>query len=162
MWFRNPLLHFYSDGDIQLSCDSFRDNSESMNNVANTGFHYAKSNNKTINFYKYWYSSKGNYSGYHDQDVLNFIKKDSYTRELGVKIKFLDTVNFGGFCQPSKDFNQVCTMHANCCIGLSRKIHDLGLVLDDWRKYIRMSSEERQTQRMSWSVPKECSFAPIN
>ncbi|KAH7669325.1 Nucleotide-diphospho-sugar transferases protein [Dioscorea alata] len=161
MWFRNPMQYFYPDGDIQLSCDSFKGNSENMNNVANTGFHYVKSNNKTINFYKYWYSSRANYSRYHDQDVFNFIKKGSHARELGVKIKFLNTVNFGGFCQPSKDFDQVCTMHANCCIGLSRKIHDLGLVLDDWRKYMRMSSEERQTQRMSWGAPKNCSLAPL-
>ncbi|KAM0942168.1 putative nucleotide-diphospho-sugar transferase [Dioscorea sansibarensis] len=162
MWFRNPLLHFYSDGDIQVSCDNFGGNSENMNNIANTGFHYAKSNNRTINFYKYWYSSRVNHPGYHDQDVFNFIKTDSYTKELGVKIKFLDTTNFGGFCQPSKDFDKVCTMHANCCVGLSRKIHDLGLVLDDWRKFTRMSQEERQIQRMSWSAPKKCSLAPID
>ena len=40
-------------------------------------------------------------------------------------MRFFDTLYFGGFCQPSKDFNQVCTMHANCCVGLDNKVNDL-------------------------------------
>ncbi|KAF2309145.1 hypothetical protein GH714_000819 [Hevea brasiliensis] len=52
-----------------------------------------------------------------DQDVFNKIKYDPFTAKLGLQMKYLDTAYFGGFCEFSKDFNKVCTMHANCCIG---------------------------------------------
>lgn len=84
-----------------------------LNNAPNGGFNYAKSSNQTIEFYKFWYKSRQLYPRKHDQDVLNKIKYKPFLREIGSEIKFLDTAYFGGFCQPSKDLNLVCTMHAN-------------------------------------------------
>ncbi|KAH7669327.1 Nucleotide-diphospho-sugar transferases protein [Dioscorea alata] len=161
MWFRNPLPHFYKDGEFQIACDYFVGNPNDLNNRPNGGFMYVKSNNKTISFFKYWFKSQERHPGVNEQEVLNLIKKNTFTRELGVKMRFLDTTYFGGFCESSKDFDKVCTMHANCCIGLGRKLHDLGLMLDDWRRYMSMTPEERQSQRMAWSVPKNCSLAPL-
>ncbi|KAM0942170.1 putative nucleotide-diphospho-sugar transferase [Dioscorea sansibarensis] len=162
MWFRNPLPYFHEDGDFQIACDHFVGNPKDLNNRPNGGFMYVKSNNKTISFFKYWFKSKERHPRVNEQDVFNLIKKNAFTRGLGMKMRFLDTVYFGGFCEPSKDFNKVCTMHANCCIGLRRKIHDLGLMLDDWRRYMLMSPNERRSRKMSWSVPKNCSLAPLN
>ncbi|KAH7847359.1 hypothetical protein Vadar_025227 [Vaccinium darrowii] len=157
MWFRDPFPHFYSDADFQISCD-FYWNSWDMKNNPNGGFNYVKSSNHSINFYKFWYNSRTNYTNMHDQDVLNKIKYDPMLREIGITIKFLDTAYFGGFCQPSRDLNKVCTMHANCCIGLDRKIHDLKIMLEDWRKYLALPDDERASRPNSWTVPQNCSL----
>ncbi|KAK6131976.1 hypothetical protein DH2020_034283 [Rehmannia glutinosa] len=82
MWLRNPFPHFYSDTNFQISCDSFGGNPSDLNNAPNGGFNYVKSNNQTIEFYKFWYKSREYYPGKHDQDVLNKIKYDPFVRRL--------------------------------------------------------------------------------
>ncbi|XP_059663034.1 uncharacterized protein At4g15970-like [Cornus florida] len=159
MWFRNPFPRFYPDGDFQIACDQFRGNSFDLNNNPNGGFNYVKSNNRTIRFYKFWYESKWNYPGMHDQDVLNRIKFHPFFQRIGIQIRFLNTAQFSGFCEPSKDFNVVCTMHANCCFGLESKLHDLALALEDWKKYMSLSTNKNASQPMSWRVPQNCSVA---
>ncbi|RVW45097.1 Uncharacterized protein CK203_067672 [Vitis vinifera] len=90
----------------------------------------------------------------HDaQSVLEMIKEDEVAQfRLRVRIKYLDTVHFSGFCQPNKDMRQVHTMHANCCEDLESKVHDLRLVLDDWRN----SMTSLSTPGSSWRVPSKC------
>lgn len=162
MWFRNPIPHFYPDGDFQIACDHFLGNELDLDNRPNGGFNYVKSNNRTIEFYKFWYSSRERHPGLHDQDVLNFIKYDSFIREIGLQMRFLSTAYFGGICEPSRDFNEVCTMHANCCVGLSRKIHDLKVMLADWRKFMSMPPKVKRSKIHSWRVPQNCSLAPLD
>ncbi|KAL3650991.1 hypothetical protein CASFOL_007394 [Castilleja foliolosa] len=152
MWLRNPFPHFYTDTNFQISCDSYGGNPTDLRNAPNGGFNYVKSANQTIDFYKFWYESRVRYPGKHDQDVLNKIKYDPFVRDINLEIKFLDTVYFGGFCQPSKDLNLVCTMHANCCAGLDNKIHDLRILLDDWKNYLSLQENVRKTNTTSWSA----------
>nr|DAD33320.1 TPA_asm: hypothetical protein HUJ06_012171 [Nelumbo nucifera] len=155
MWFRNPFPHFYLDADFLIACDHFRGSSTDLNNSPNAGFMYVKSNNRTIEFYKFWYSSRDTYPGKKTQDVLNIIKYDPFVKRIELTIRFLDTVYFGGFCEPSRDLNRVCTMHANCCIGMNNKIHDLRVVLEDWKKFLS-SPESVKRSGMSWTVPRNC------
>ncbi|KAK6137170.1 hypothetical protein DH2020_029095 [Rehmannia glutinosa] len=68
------------------------------------------------------------------RDVLNMIKPDPFIQRIELKIRFLDTAYFGGFCEPKDDMDLAITMHANCCIGLENKIHDIKIVIDDWKK----------------------------
>ncbi|KAL3844359.1 hypothetical protein ACJIZ3_001762 [Penstemon smallii] len=164
MWFRNPFQQFYSDSHFQVACDKFRGNPWDLNNAPNTGLMYVKSSNQTIQFYKYWYKSREIYPAKHDQDAFNMIKRDPVVREIGLQIKFLDTAYFGGFCQSSRNFDLLCTMHANCCAGLDNKIHDLKILLDDWKKYISAFTENHdnnisQSHPISWSVPQSCGIA---
>ncbi|XP_063936222.1 uncharacterized protein At4g15970-like isoform X2 [Daucus carota subsp. sativus] len=158
MWFRNPFPRFHPDADFQIACDFFKGNSLDISrNLPNGGFAYVKSSNRTSQFYKFWYKSRETYPGLHDQDVLNNIKLDPYINEIGLRIRFLDTAYFGGFCQPSKDLNKVCTMHANCCIGLSNKVHDLNITLGVWQKYLSLDNDTwKPTNRSPWTVPKHC------
>ncbi|KAL9265886.1 hypothetical protein AKJ16_DCAP11381 [Drosera capensis] len=157
MWFRNPFHHFYLDTDFQIACDQFNGNTLDINNAPNGGFNYVVSNDRTIQFYKFWYHSRNRYPGLHDQDVLNRIKSDPFISKIGLKMRFLDTTFFSGFCQLSKDFNQVCIMHANCCKGLDNKVNDLNLVLQDWRGYTSRQNEQKaETQPARWSAPKKC------
>ncbi|GAB2298825.1 hypothetical protein Dimus_032902 [Dionaea muscipula] len=146
MWFRNPFHQFVGDVDIQISCDDFNGNSLDMNNRPNTGFSYVVSNQRTIQFYNFWYESRKKYPGLHDQDVLNKIKHNPFIKNIGLKMRFLDTLYFGGFCQPSRDFNQVCTMHANCCKGLENKVRDLNLALQTWQTFMSRSSSCRDME----------------
>ncbi|KAF3438335.1 hypothetical protein FNV43_RR21097 [Rhamnella rubrinervis] len=154
MWLRDPFLHFYPDADFQIACDYFWGNSSDVNNLPNGGFNYVKSTNRTIQFYKYWYNSRERFPGLHDQDVLNNIKHDPFITEIGLQLRFLNTAYFGGFCEPSRDLNLVCTMHANCCVGLDNKVHDLQILLKDWRRFT--SSNQTEEPKVSWSVPQYC------
>lgn len=84
------------------------------------------------------------------------IKHNPFIKDIGLKIRFLDTAFFGGFCEPSKDLNLVCTMHANCCIGIGNKMHDLTMALDDWEKYVTLNGDEKMLRPQTWTVPRIC------
>ncbi|KAI7742530.1 hypothetical protein M8C21_031267, partial [Ambrosia artemisiifolia] len=158
MWFRDPFSQFDKDADFQVSCDVFNGNPLDLRNPPNTGFSYVKSNEKTIQLYKFWYKSRMTYPNLHDQDVFNKIKFDPFIQDLGIGIRFFETTYFGGFCQPSRDLNKVCTMHANCCVGLDNKVHDIEIMLDDWKKYIKSLVNQTTTNEYkgSWTVPQLC------
>ncbi|XP_059649813.1 uncharacterized protein At4g15970-like isoform X2 [Cornus florida] len=158
MWFRDPFPHFYSDADFQIACDSFSGNSSDNRNKPNGGFKFVRSNNRSIEFYKFWYSKRETYPEYHDQDVLNNIKYDSFIIDIDLKMRFLNTAYFGGLCEPSKDFNQVCTMHANCCFGLDSKLHDLRIMLQDWKLYMSLPLSLKRSLISTWRVPHNCSL----
>ncbi|XP_019228269.1 PREDICTED: uncharacterized protein At4g15970-like [Nicotiana attenuata] len=156
LWFRQPFAHFYPDTDFQIACDHYWYDSFDLDNSPNGGFNFVKSNNRSIQFYKFWYDAREAHPGKMDQDVLNMIKHDPFVKEIGLKIRFLDTALFGGFCEPSKDLNFVCTMHANCCIGLENKIHDLTMAIDDWKKFMALPADERMSKPQIWTVPRIC------
>lgn len=155
MWFRNPFPNFRHDADFQTSCDHFNGREFDISNTPNNGFLFVRSNNRTIKFYKFWVSSRHTYPRLHEQDVFNRIKGSDFVRKLGVKLRFMDTNYFGGFCERSKDFNKVCTMHANCCVGLDNKIGDLKIILQDWKTYFS-SSNHTTPQPTKWRAPKLC------
>ncbi|XP_060185324.1 uncharacterized protein At4g15970-like [Lycium barbarum] len=154
LWFRQPFAHFYPDADLQISCDHYSYSYMDLNNSPNFDFNYVKSNQRTIKFYKFWYNARKAHPGKHDQDVLNMIKFNPFIKDIGLKIRFLDTALFGGFCEPSKDLNLVCTMHANCCIGVWPKVHDLTMALDDCEKYMALPGDERMLKPQTWTVPR--------
>ncbi|XP_022776523.1 uncharacterized protein At4g15970-like isoform X1 [Durio zibethinus] len=158
MWFRDPFPRFFPDADFQIACDNFLGRPDDMNNRPNGGFNYVKSNNRSIAFYKFWFSAHETYPGYHDQDVLNMIKFHPFISDIGLKIRFLDTAYFGGLCEPSQDLNLVCTMHVNCCFGMDSKLHDLKIMLQDWRAFMSLPPDLKNESIISWRVPQNCSL----
>ncbi|KAK9670044.1 hypothetical protein RND81_13G173100 [Saponaria officinalis] len=162
MWFRDPFPQFDPHADFQIACDHFSGDPIDVDNKPNGGFTYVKSNNRSIEFYKFWLSARDKYPGYHDQDVLNFIKHNPYISEIGLKMRFLDTAYFGGFCEPSRDLNAVCTMHANCCLGMDNKVFDLRILLQDWKLFMSLPPTLKRSQGYSWSVPKNCSLSALH
>ncbi|CAN5963512.1 unnamed protein product [Sphagnum jensenii] len=156
MWFRDPFPRFDKSADLQIACDKYTGIPGDLDNQPNGGFVYARSNNRTIDFYKYWYMSREDHPGLHDQDVLNEIKFDQDFVDIGLELRFLNTLYFGGFCEVSKDLEQVCTMHANCCTGLQRKLKDLRLVKEDWKCFRQMSPQMKKLQRVYWRAPRQC------
>ncbi|XP_008802262.3 uncharacterized protein At4g15970-like isoform X2 [Phoenix dactylifera] len=157
MWFRSPFQHFSGNSNFMIASDSFNGNSSDLHNYPNNGFVYVKSCEQTIEFYKYWYLARKLYPGDHEQTVLNKMKKDSnFFTKFQLEIKFLDTAYFGGFCQPSKNLNKVCTMHANCCVGMANKLYDLRILLEDWKNYTAQPAEEKEQGGFTWRVPIKC------
>uniref|UniRef100_A0A3N7FGV3 Nucleotide-diphospho-sugar transferase domain-containing protein n=1 Tax=Populus trichocarpa TaxID=3694 RepID=A0A3N7FGV3_POPTR len=77
-------------------------------------------------------------------------------------MRFLDTAFFGGLCEPSKDLNLVCTMHANCCFGLDSKLHDLGIMLQDWKTFLSLPPTLKRSLSVSWRVPQNCSLNSVH
>ncbi|XP_078446194.1 uncharacterized protein At4g15970-like isoform X2 [Wolffia australiana] len=162
MWFRDPVPFLAThDSDFQIACDLFNGDPDDMSNRVNGGFKFVRSNERTKLFYKFWYESRDSYPGLHDQDVLNFIKVDQYLRDVGLTFKLLPTVKFGGICQPSRDFDQVCTMHANCCVGLVDKLNDLRVIIEDWRMYRGLPVSLKNTHQSKWRIPQKCRIPTI-
>ncbi|KAH6769259.1 Nucleotide-diphospho-sugar transferase family protein [Perilla frutescens var. frutescens] len=159
MWFRDPFPHFHPYADFQIACDHFSGISDDIRNKPNGGFKFVRSNTRSIEFYKFWHASHELYPGLHDQDVLNKIKNDSFITEMGLHLIFLDTTYYGGFCEPSEDMDQVCTMHANCCFGLNSKLHDLRILLEDWKMYL---SSPLSSISSGWRVPQNCSLDSLH
>ncbi|KAL1552640.1 hypothetical protein AAHA92_13411 [Salvia divinorum] len=156
MWLRDPFKKFYQDGDFQIACDHYWANYTDVSNSPNGGFNYVKSSNRTIEFYKFWHNGREYFPGRHDQDVLNMIKDNPFIPRIGLEFRFLDTAHFGGFCEPSKDLDEVITMHANCCIGIPNKMHDLTMLVDDWKRYMAIPPSNRNSTTRSWTVPRIC------
>ncbi|KAK9666447.1 hypothetical protein RND81_14G185400 [Saponaria officinalis] len=154
MWFRSPFPQFIPYSDIQTSCDVFNGQQFNLTNFPNNGFVFVRSNRRAIKFYKFWVSSRHTYPGLNEQEVFNQIKDGPFAKTIRIRIRFLSTDYFGGYCSPSKDFNKVCTMHANCCIGLDRKIADLNTTIEDWNNYFH--SNRRTSQPSYWRVPHKC------
>ncbi|KAL1552636.1 hypothetical protein AAHA92_13408 [Salvia divinorum] len=163
MWRRIDLLHTILelgfDFVFTISCNHYWLNYTDVNNFPNGGFNYVKSNNRTIEFYNFWYNTREYFPGKHDQDVLNMIKDNPFISRIGLEFRFLDTTHFAGFCEPapSKTMDKVITMHDNCCIDIPNKMHDLTMLIDDWKRYMTIPPSNRNSTTRSWTVPRICS-----
>jgi Nucleotide-diphospho-sugar transferase len=155
LWFRDPFRHISLAVQFAIACDRFFGDPYGMDNPANGGFLYAKSCNKTIEFYKFWHESRERFSGRHEQDVFEAIKADVVS-QMKLQLQFLDTTYIGTFCQLSHDLNKICTLHANCCIGLGNKLQDLRGAFDVWKNFTAKSADERKRGNFRWRVPGKC------
>jgi hypothetical protein len=154
LWFRNPFQLFDGEADFQIACDHYTGNPHNLSSSANGGFNFVRSNERSIEFYEWWYESRRSYPKLHDQDVLNKIKSGNHLSEIGLKMMFLDTRYISGFCERRAGLNDVFTMHANCCIGMKTKIADLNLVLEDWTSF--RSLNHTLTTAVHWRAPEAC------
>ncbi|KAJ8552867.1 hypothetical protein K7X08_020260 [Anisodus acutangulus] len=156
LWLRNPFpnLSHNNSIDLQISTDSFNGDQWSEANPINTGFYMIRSNNKIITLFDKWYAKKDNSTGLKEQDVLQNLIHEGEFRKLGLKVMFLDTVYFSGFCQNSKDVKAVVTIHSNCCRKISAKTADLTAVIHDWKRF--MSATANETSRFHWTPHDHC------
>ena len=129
--------------DLQISTDIYLGNPWDENHLINTGFYYVRSNNKTIALFEKWYSMEDNSTGLKEENVLLGLIQLGVMGQLGLKVRFLDTLYFTGFCQDSKDFRAVATDHANCCLTINAKVKDLRVVLRDWKRFKKIMSYPR-------------------
>jgi len=155
VWFRNPFRHFPVYADMSCSSDDFKPSRAPLDNPLNTGLYYMKSTNRTIEMMKYWRAARERFPGQHDQAVFVNIRHE-LVGKLHVKIEPLDTVYYGGFCEYHDDPEKVCTVHANCCVGLDTKVHDLKDFAADWKNYTSLTPEARQKGGFKWTYPTRC------
>lgn len=135
IWLRNPLLRIPIGADMAMSCDFFGgDNPYDLNKMANGGFVYAKASARMVAFYGSWYESRKGYPGAHEQYVFDRVKHE-LSAQHGVRVQFVDTAYLSGFCDLRKDFYRVCTVHANCLVGLKSKLQRLTEVFDEWKQF---------------------------
>jgi hypothetical protein len=156
MWLRNPFKRLSKNEteDLQISTDQYLGDPWLEKQAINTGFFFVRSNNKTISLFETWYGKKDNSTGKKEQDVLLDLIGNGIIGHLGLKVRFLDTLYFSGFCQDSKDFRAVTTVHANCCRSITAKINDLKETLYDWKKFRRL--EVNSTINMNWTSHESC------
>lgn len=156
LWLRNPFPKLIVNGsiDLQISTDKFNGDQWSEQNLINTGFYMVRSNNKTIALFDSWYAQKNNSGGQKEQDVLLNLMHQGLFHNLGLKVMFLDTVFFSGFCEDSKDARVVSTVHANCCRSIVAKVADLSTVMADWRRFKSLSANESSS--FFWSPHDRC------
>ncbi|XP_055827698.1 uncharacterized protein At1g28695-like [Solanum dulcamara] len=156
LWLRNPFpnLSHNKSIDLQISTDNFNGDQWSEANPINTGFYMIRSNSKTIALFDNWYAKKDNSTGLKEQDVLQNLIREGILRNLGLKLRFLDTIYFSGFCQNSKDVKVVFTVHSNCCRRISAKMADLTTVIHDWKRF--MSATTNETLSFQWTPHDNC------
>ena len=153
MWLRNPfpMLRKNESIDLQISTDRFNGNEWSTANPINTGFYMIRSNKKTISLFDAWYARKNNSTRLKEQDVLVNMLHEGVFKKLGLRVRFLDINNFSGFCQNSKDFKAVRTVHANCFRTINAKVVDLMAVIHDWERF-----KTNETSTTGWSSHVAC------
>ncbi|XP_062193492.1 uncharacterized protein At4g15970-like [Phragmites australis] len=137
VWFRNPLLRIPVGADLAMSCDWFHgSNPYDLDKRANGGFVYAKASARTVAFYGAWYEARSAHPGKNEQELFDKLKRKLSARH-GVTAQFVDTAYLGTLCERRKrrDFNKLCTFHANCLIGLKAKLETLRGVLDEWKQF---------------------------
>ncbi|KAH1241616.1 Uncharacterized protein GmHk_07G019162 [Glycine max] len=150
MWLRNPFTRLSKNEteDFQISTDTYLGDPWSEKHLINTGFYFVRSNNKTISLFETWYGQKDNATGKKEQDVLLHLIRSGIIEHLGLRVRFLDTLYFSGFCQDSKDFRAVATIHANCCRSITAKVADMKVALRDWKKFKRLEANSTDTDVM--------------
>ncbi|KAK7382823.1 hypothetical protein VNO80_01919 [Phaseolus coccineus] len=156
MWLRNPFTRLSKNEteDLQISTDMYYGDPWSKKNPINTGFYFVRSNNKTISLFETWYGEKDNSTGKKEQDVLLDLIRGGIIEHLEIRVRFLDTLYFSGFCQDSKDFRVVTTVHANCCRSINAKIADIKVALSDWKRFKRL--DVNSTLNPQWTKHDWC------
>lgn len=156
MWLRNPFTRLSKNvtEDLQISTDMYNGDPWSKENLLNTGFYFVRSNNKTVSLFETWYGRKDNSTGKKEQDVLLDLIRGGIIEELEIRVRFLDTLYFSGFCQDSKDFRAVTTVHANCCRSINAKVADTKVVLSDWKRFKRLKANS--TLNLQWTKHDWC------
>ena len=155
MWFRNPFERMSVAAHMVTSSDFYFGDPYSPVNAPNTGFLYVRSSALMVGVFEAWRAARLSFPGKHEQQVFNEIKFELVDKR-GLRVQFLDTVHNAGFCNNTRDFNTLYTMHANCCVGLAAKLHDLGNLMKEWRVYRGMDDAQRRRGPVRWKVPGIC------
>ncbi|KAL0700249.1 hypothetical protein Bca4012_056371 [Brassica carinata] len=155
IWLRDPFPRLAVDVDFQIACDFFfNGNFTDRHNAANGGFKMVMANNRTVDFYNYWYKSRLRFRRRNEQEVLNWIKGDRYVNKIGLTMRFIGTTDVGNFCQRNWDITKVCVMHGNCCIGQGNKLMDLRQVIEDWKIFFVNGDRKRRFRQ-----PMRCRYS---
>ncbi|KAJ4778939.1 Nucleotide-diphospho-sugar transferase family protein [Rhynchospora pubera] len=138
MWFRNPFRHISIYADLTLATDVFYGNPEDHNNMPNTGLVFAKPTRKNIEVLKYWREARQRFPTTNEQTVYHEIKYE-LSSKFDLKIQYVSTEYWGNFCQLNKNFTKLATFHPCCLVGLEKKIAQIKIMTEEWKKYKSIS-----------------------
>ncbi|KAJ1286853.1 hypothetical protein BS78_03G384000 [Paspalum vaginatum] len=156
LWLRDPFQHISVYADMSCSLDNSKMAPDLLDCENNVGFYYMKSTNRSVEMVRYWRAARARFDGNPiEQVVFNKIKHE-LIRDLGARIQPLETEYISGFCDFQERLDKVCTVHANCCMGLDNKVHDLRNVAADWRNYTGLTPEERKKGSIKATAPIKC------
>ncbi|XVF57793.1 hypothetical protein PTKIN_Ptkin07bG0010500 [Pterospermum kingtungense] len=159
MWLRNPIRELVPNFGLSISCELYPidGETETFGVKGDGGFFHVISDDKTLEFIKNCNLQRHLYPDSEHQSLCKIIRKDNYVDLVELRVKFFSEVNFGRLCQPC-DLNQIYTIQANCCENIDSKIHDLKLVLDDWRNFMELSANNASSKwsLVSWRAPQKC------
>lgn len=159
MWLRNPLKELESNSKVgmSISCELYPMDGETFGVEGDGGFFHVIANDRNYEFIKYCNLKRVLYPDSQHQSLCKIVGKDNYVDLIGLRINYLSEVNFGRLCQPY-DLNQIYTIQTNCCENIDSKMHDLKLVLDDWRNFMELSANNATSKwsPLSWRAPPKC------
>ncbi|KAF8755687.1 hypothetical protein HU200_011154 [Digitaria exilis] len=156
LWLRNPFQRISVYADMSCSLDNSKAKpAVLLDNEFNGGFYYMKSTSRSVAVVKYWRAARARFDNTIDQVVLNTIKHELVS-ELGARIQALETEYISGFCDFQERLDKVCTVHANCCMGLENKVFDLKNVAADWKNYTSLTPEGRKKRDIKVTPPSKC------
>ncbi|KAL9457951.1 hypothetical protein AB3S75_006906 [Citrus x aurantiifolia] len=157
MWLRNPILQVDCLKEMTIACDVYSDDLQNISYVKDGGFFYLKSNAITSEYFKY-------------QDMTRILFPDSQNRTLceetvvneelfetlSLRINYMEQDRYGGFCQQNINMDTICTVRANCCDDTESKLHDLKLLLEDWRSFTKKNSLRGSSPPYTWRAHSKC------
>ncbi|KAF5740463.1 hypothetical protein HS088_TW11G00532 [Tripterygium wilfordii] len=129
MWLRNPIPNFIPNHQMTIACHP--DMTTKMV-LEDGGYFFMKSDDISMEFFPTLNMVRVLYTNLQNLSLCQAIVEE---KPPGASITFIDREYYGGFCAATKDMSRVCTIRANCCDSVESKIHDLKLVLDDWRNF---------------------------
>ncbi|KAJ1286851.1 hypothetical protein BS78_03G383800 [Paspalum vaginatum] len=153
LWLRNPFRHISVYADMSCSLDNSRDKPVLLDNEINCGFYYMKSTRRSVEVVRRWVAGRARFPGENEQVVLSKMKRE-LMGEVGARIEALGDVS--GFCDFQRHLDRVCTVHANCCMGLENKVRDLSNVAADWKNYTSLTPEQRDKGGVKVTPPRSC------
>ncbi|XP_022751858.1 uncharacterized protein At4g15970-like [Durio zibethinus] len=157
MWLRNPLREVVPNFGMSISCELYPIDDETFGIEGDGGFFHVKADDRTYEFIKNCNVKRVLYPDSEHQSLCKIIGNDNYIDLIEMRVKYFNEVNFCRLCQPC-DLTKIYTIQANCCENIDSKIHDLKLVLDDWRKFRELSANNGSSKwsPLSWRAPQKC------
>lgn len=156
MWLRNPFQRISVYADMSCSLDNSKMAPTLLDCENNIGFYYMKATNRSVELVRYWRAARARFDGNpNEQVVFSNIKRELISK-LGVRFQPLETEYISGFCDFQDHLDKVCTVHANCCMGLENKVHDLNNIAADWKNYTSMTPEQRKERSFKVTPPRKC------
>ncbi|GMJ04343.1 hypothetical protein like AT4G19975 [Hibiscus trionum] len=157
MWLRNPLSKLVPDSDLSIGCELYPIDAKTFGIKGDGGLFHLKAHARTYEFIQTCSLNRVLYPDPQHHSLCKISDNDKYIDLLGVKVSYFNEENFGRLCLPS-DLNQIHTVQANCCENIDNKIHDLKLVLDDWRNFMQLSASNVSSKPspLSWRAPEKC------
>ncbi|KAK8534128.1 hypothetical protein V6N13_028191 [Hibiscus sabdariffa] len=159
MWLRNPLSTLVPSSELSVACELYPIDAKTFGIKGEGGFFHLKADARTYEFINTCNLNRVLYPDQHHQSLCKILDTEKYIDAIGVNLSYFREENFCRLCLPC-DLNLVHTVQANCCENIDSKIHDLKLVLDDWRNFVQLSATASNVSSkrppLSWRAPERC------